>query len=145
MYDEQWTALEEWFPKCNPIFVEDSNGRIGFLQPTAMNILLRNLRIPGIDISHKCLGIVCRNFQELDKASGTRSDLRPDLVRAIKALSSYIANFGDHHLRAASLASIVVVGQNDTHSDTNDDFEMVTKSTKHLSIGDERGDWIVLK
>lgn len=145
MEDEQWTQLDQWFYKCRSIFVETLDSKIDFVRSTSMRLLLRNVRIPGIDTSHRTLGILCRNQMELQSFHARNGVARPDLVRDMQAMSTYVREFGSRHLQAASLTSIIAVAQDDTCTNTSDDFEMISTGTSNLSISEKKGDWLVVK
>lgn len=145
MHDEQWTQLDSWIHRCSSIFVETLDGKIDFLHPMATRIFLRNRRIPGVDISHRTFGMISRNHIELHRFLASSSIARSDLVQAVHTLSSYVEEFGNHHLRAASLTSIIEVEGNDSRDDVSDGFEMISQATNQLSLVGEDGDWIVVK
>lgn len=145
MQDEQWIQLDQWIHKCSSIFVETLDGKIDFLRPTITRMFLRSIRIPGIDISHKTLGMVCRNQIELHRFLARNGTARPDLIQAVQAMLPYVREFGDYHLRLASLKSIMTIAPDDNRTDANDGFEMISAGTSKLSIREGKGDWMVVK
>lgn len=150
----QRSQEEHWLHKCNHIVVETLKGHVIF-RSTAMRTFLRSFSIQGIDTSHRTMALICRNQIELDRrfARDVTSQIdRSDIFRAVQIFSPYVSEFGSYHLKAASLTSMIVVGESDQTSleakhdgnEGKEDFEIIQRRTQQLSLGEEGDDWVVL-
>lgn len=106
--DRQKPDSQQWLRKCDDLLVEDYNRKIRF-RPKAMSFFLRNFTIQGIDTSHKTIATICLMQRTLREESSQASTKEcSEILQAADVFSSYAEEFGDIHLRTASLKSLTV-------------------------------------
>lgn len=152
MSANHWSQEEYWLRKCDSVITETPAGNMIF-RSRSMRVFLRNFSIPGVDTSHTTLALICRNQIELDRHFASPPDANgPRILRAVQVLSPYVAAFKNHHLKAASLTSIIPVAEEDqailkvkhSISEACDDFEIMQEGTEQLSLSEECDDWVML-
>lgn len=145
---------DHWLRKCNLIIMETLEGNMAF-RSSAMEFFLRKFMIKGVDTSHRTLALICRRQREFEERCPTdiaSLNNRSDVLRAAQVLSPYVSTFGDHHLKAASLTSIISNVEEDVAlfkakesvGGTSDDLEIIQNGTQQLSLREEKNGWMLL-
>lgn len=150
----QWSQEEHWLQKCSSIITETPGGNMIF-HSQAMRVFLRSFNIPGVDTSHRTLALICRNQIELNRHFNVALPPDPNgsgILGAVQVFSLYATAFGNHHLKVASLTSMILTAEEDRSiskaknrvSQVYDDFDLIQNGATQLSLSEECDDWVIL-